>query len=256
MVKIRELASNPYDATVWGHSTQIHITAAQQNRKRKNESEKSDQNKRRKMATEREKKRMEKVNTCIDEIKEMVCPDLKTSTKAKVLSFAIDRIQYLENLTKELLSKKNSISSNVELFDQIIKPPSKSGGIKCEPNANQDKIISHGTSVLENVSTEYTHKSKINHGFDQDNMQDVSYNYDNMNQIDLNFHSMYSPESLPAPELLQLHEVSNQGYATFENYGTQAENFINLFEDSFDGQSYFQEESIDSQFPDTFMTKL
>ena len=219
------------------------------------------------MATEREKKRMEKLNTCIDEIKEMVCPAMKTPTKAKVLSVAIDRIQYLEKLTKELLSKENSMPSNSELFDQIIKPPPKSWGIKCEPKTNQNKItwqstFTNETAVLENVppkSCIFTHplvnepavlendikiyNSEINHGYDQENMRDLSSNHENMNQLDLNIQTtqMYSHESLPAQEFLQLSGESYQGYTIFENYGTQAENFMNLFEDSYDEQSYFQE---------------
>ena len=65
-----------------------------------------ERNTRRKQATQREKRRMEKLNHCIEDIRAMVCPNMKTPTKAKILREAINRIQYLEKITAELMNKQ------------------------------------------------------------------------------------------------------------------------------------------------------
>ncbi|CAG5088774.1 Oidioi.mRNA.OKI2018_I69.PAR.g11967.t1.cds [Oikopleura dioica] len=56
----------------------------------------------RKMATAREKRRMEKLNNCIEDLRLMIMPETKAPTKAKVLMVALQRIQYLENLYRQL----------------------------------------------------------------------------------------------------------------------------------------------------------
>ena len=103
MVKTTQLTCNQYEPTF---PVPI-IHASIETRKRSHEIDDNDekkfgqtQNKRRKMATQREKKRQAKLNTCIEEIKKMVCPDMTTPTKAKILSVAINRLEYLEKFGK------------------------------------------------------------------------------------------------------------------------------------------------------------
>ena len=73
---------------------------------------KDERSTRRKQATQREKRRMEKLNSCIEDIRTIVCPEMKTPTKAKILREAINRIEYLERITQQMLTKYNG---NVEL---------------------------------------------------------------------------------------------------------------------------------------------
>ena len=71
----------------------------------RNQSQMDERTNRRKQATQREKRRMEKLNHCIEDIRSIVCPDMKTPTKAKILREAINRIEYLERVTQKMLEK-------------------------------------------------------------------------------------------------------------------------------------------------------
>ena len=53
----------------------------------------------RKAATEREKRRMERVNEQLESLKSIVAPDVKTMTKSKILDAVLERILYLESIT-------------------------------------------------------------------------------------------------------------------------------------------------------------
>ena len=53
----------------------------------------------RKAATEREKRRMERVNEQLEALKSIVCPNAKSLTKSKILDAALERIIYLEQFT-------------------------------------------------------------------------------------------------------------------------------------------------------------
>ena len=69
------------------------------------------------MATQREKRRMEKLNTCIEDIRSIVCPEMKTPTKAKILREAINRILYLEKVTSEMMAAKGMQN---QPFDSLV----------------------------------------------------------------------------------------------------------------------------------------
>ena len=73
----------------------------------RNQGQMDERTNRRKQATQREKRRMEKLNHCIEDIRSIVCPDMKTPTKAKILREAINRIEYLERVTQKMLEKYN-----------------------------------------------------------------------------------------------------------------------------------------------------
>ena len=57
---------------------------------------------RRVAATEREKRRMGSFNVKVDAIRDIVCPTMKSATKAKVLRAAVDRLMYLEALAAKM----------------------------------------------------------------------------------------------------------------------------------------------------------
>ena len=79
-----------------------------------------ERNTRRKQATQREKRRMEKLNHCIEDIRAMVCPNMKTPTKAKILREAINRIQYLEKITAELMQNQPVEHKKLEQPEPVI----------------------------------------------------------------------------------------------------------------------------------------
>ena len=78
----------------------------------------------RRAATEREKRRMERVNEQLQKIKEIVCPQVQNVTKSKILQVAIDRLIYLERLT----SAKNTPPAQINSYSDNIQPISK----KCD----------------------------------------------------------------------------------------------------------------------------
>ena len=187
---------------------QIIDAPAVQCRKRTHEIDESDhkmtghdRNNRRKMATQREKRRMEKLNTCIEDIRSMVCPDMKTPTKAKILREAINRIQYLEKMTAQLLQKRETEPTKSELFDQTINPPPMTC-IPVEPVVDQPVIFSseippcyspgvtHGFITPDTSLSGFSSPHENPHAFIQENPQS------------------YSPENLS--EMLQMSDDSNQ----------------------------------------------
>ena len=56
-------------------------------------------NEKRKAATEREKRRMERVNEQLESLRSIVAPNEKTMTKSKILDAVLERILYLESIT-------------------------------------------------------------------------------------------------------------------------------------------------------------
>ena len=120
--------------------------------------------KRRKQATEREKRRMEKLNHCIEDIKSLVCPDMKAPTKAKILRVAIDRIQYLEKMTAELLGQKNVPDFDLKP-DQIL--PKKMD--RMDHSAIQKPV---SVPVSDNLTVEkYVPTQPVNHVIDHNETQ-------------------------------------------------------------------------------------
>ena len=63
---------------------------------------KENRSERRRIATEREKKRIEAFNQQVERIRELVCPEMSCPTKSKILRAAVDRLNYLENLAEKL----------------------------------------------------------------------------------------------------------------------------------------------------------
>ncbi|CAG5111626.1 Oidioi.mRNA.OKI2018_I69.chr2.g5912.t1.cds [Oikopleura dioica] len=87
---------------------------------------KEERSNRRKMATQREKRRMEKLNHCIEDIRTIVCPDMKTPTKAKILREAINRILYLEKVTAEMMGKGMIPAQNQSFPEQPVQSANRS----------------------------------------------------------------------------------------------------------------------------------
>jgi len=108
------------------HPQQIHQTVPIQNvpitQNHRGDPKKEDRSNRREMATQREKRRMEKLNTCIEDIRSIVCPEMKTPTKAKILREAINRILYLEKVTSEMLAAKGNLPqlNQNQPFDSLV----------------------------------------------------------------------------------------------------------------------------------------
>ena len=63
---------------------------------------KENRSERRRIATEREKKRIEAFNQQVERVRELVCPEMSCATKSKVLRAAVDRLNYLERLAEQL----------------------------------------------------------------------------------------------------------------------------------------------------------
>ena len=63
---------------------------------------------RRRIATEREKKRIEAFNQQVERIKELVCPEMTCPTKSKILRAAVDRLNYLEELAARLSAQEQA----------------------------------------------------------------------------------------------------------------------------------------------------
>ena len=64
-------------------------------------------NEKRLAATEREKRRMERVNEQLASLKSIVAPDSKSMTKSKILDAVLERILYLEKITGDSLQVQN-----------------------------------------------------------------------------------------------------------------------------------------------------
>ena len=124
----------------------------------------------RKAATEREKKRMERVNNCIEDIRLMVCPLMKTPTKAKILREAINRLQYLEEMARKLTQNQKV------------------------PELRPNHPVSYATSPLNPPET----KSLIAQAFQETDYQ--SGRYEIYPQ-----HTYYSPEQYPAENYETFH---------------------------------------------------
>ena len=84
---------------------QIRLKTAKMAPRKENRSE------RRRIATEREKKRIEAFNQQVERIRELVCPEMSCPTKSKILRAAVDRLNYLENLAEKL----STIDQNFEI---------------------------------------------------------------------------------------------------------------------------------------------
>lgn len=107
------------------HPHQIQQTVPIQNgpitQNHRADPKREDRSNRRKMATQREKRRMEKLNTCIEDIRSIVCPEMKTPTKAKILREAINRILYLEKVTSEMMAAKGNLPlMQNQPFDSLV----------------------------------------------------------------------------------------------------------------------------------------
>lgn len=63
---------------------------------------KENRSERRRIATEREKKRIEAFNQQVEHIRALVCPEMSCPTKSKILRAAVDRLNYLEQLAEQL----------------------------------------------------------------------------------------------------------------------------------------------------------
>ena len=59
-------------------------------------------------ATEREKSRMKHFNIKVDQIRTLVCPSMKSATKAKVLKAAVDRLIHLESIAANMAGQTGS----------------------------------------------------------------------------------------------------------------------------------------------------
>jgi hypothetical protein len=75
---------------------------------------------RRVAATEREKRRMESFNVKADAIRDIVCPTMKSATKAKVLRAAVDRLISLEALAAKMTG--NNSSPLQKTFNHVTPP--------------------------------------------------------------------------------------------------------------------------------------
>ena len=74
---------------------------------------KENRSERRRIATEREKKRIEAFNQQVERIRELVCPEMNCPTKSKVLRAAVDRLNYLERLAEQLGAAEAPITTTV-----------------------------------------------------------------------------------------------------------------------------------------------
>ena len=146
---------------------------------------------RRKQATQREKRRMEKLNHCIEDIRTIVCPNMKSLTKAKILREAINRIQYLERMAAELMAKKDEKVPN---FEGAMPVPTTASMVP----ANQQVMIPQTYSPEANQS--YIHE--VAHAYSPG--EQAAYSPGNG--------QAYSPEPpvhLPTVEFSQMSDESN-----------------------------------------------
>lgn len=175
--------------------------------------------KRRKQATQREKRRMEKLNHCIEDIKFLVCPDMKTPTKAKILRVAIDRIQYLEKMTAKLLGQK-MVQNFGEKTDQIV--PKNLDRMRHSVFQKPASVPVSDSLTMEN----YVPPQPVNHVVNTDQAQrviryapetpppvDIEYVYYNQ-EIE-----PYSPKlaEFPSMDSVQMGENSNSADSFGEN---------------------------------------
>ena len=82
----------------------IHKHTPNKYKKYKMAPRKENRSERRRIATEREKKRIEAFNQQVERIRELVCPEMSCPTKSKILRAAVDRLNYLESLAEKLSS--------------------------------------------------------------------------------------------------------------------------------------------------------
>ena len=162
----------------------------------------------RKAATEREKKRMEKVNTCIEDIRILVCPKMKTPTKAKILREAINRLEYLEKIAQQLMHGQNSpvvemqpeISFEAEnqQIKQFENPALQT------PSTQPESMIAQAFGsdyyeVVENESLPYEAYPQVpyqNHGeYQTEVYQNVTYNSEGSVSPTSSFEMISSPDS-------------------------------------------------------------
>ena len=188
---------------------------------------------RRKQATQREKRRMEKLNHCIEDIRAMVCPNMKTPTKAKVLREAINRINYLERITAELMEKKDQ--KHIQVFEGAMNPPTT---LPLVQPAQPQVIMSQ------------TYSPEANQAYSPD----VAHSYSPEGQdYSPDTTQSYSPEPhLPPVEILQMSDESNSG--VFEGNGDfylqvqsdqPDQEGIQLFDEAaFNGHAYYHDATI------------
>merc|ERR1711893_577837 len=63
---------------------------------------------------------MEKLNKCIEDLRVLICPFLKSPTKAKILECTLERLQYLESSYNNLTLKEHSDPDvDANAFDQL-----------------------------------------------------------------------------------------------------------------------------------------
>ena len=216
---------------------------------------------RRKQATQREKRRMEKLNHCIEDIRSLVCPNMKTPTKAKILREAINRIQYLEKMTAELLGQKGHQMDHINVIRSEIPVLPKPTHVPVSTAPSVPVSMPFSVSEQKFVPIEPAHQTV------EQNQTVMITSYSPEPQISFPVSpetGKYSPEtghyspepvttgSVPGIEVLQMSEESNSG-ASFDGNGefympvpnsgtTGTTEGVQLFEEnSFDANYYNQD---------------
>ena len=201
----------------------------------------ADRTVRRKQATQREKRRMEKLNHCIEDIRAMVCPNMKTPTKAKILREAINRIQYLEQITAELMEKKGDKVQfpNSQPPAPIVQPP-QTQQTQQHHQQPQHVIIAQAFNACASPEATMAYSPEMVQSYSPDGRP--AYSPDTV--------PSYSPEpaALPAVEVLQnLSDESNS--TSFDQnsnqFDTNGEFYLQVQHEQPDGIQLFDEASYD-----------
>ena len=168
----------------------------------------------RKMATAREKRRMEKLNTCIEDLRMMIMPEKKAPTKANVLIHALQRIHHLENLYRQL-------NGQAEVYQTFTpSPDSQQGNIEhatyeaCAP-VHSEPVDMTGplTPPLSEPAVQFSPDFFESHSDDSNN----AFHSPQHNECHLNVNFNFSD--------ILMNENPTEAAGNFDNFFELSENF-------------------------------
>ena len=173
---------------------------------------------RRVAATEREKRRMESFNVKVDTIRDLVCPTMKSATKAKVLRAAVERLLYLESLASKItgqtipqvytnnLQPDVKIQVNEQLNYQAEMNQSEYSEVVYQPSSSSDSFNSWNSPV--DYSQTYTEDYATQSA---PTAQNITFYDDNANMYPPNNYGSYESQ----PEMVANQVIAHNEDAQF-----------------------------------------